>query len=418
MSIKVIGIGLDGLVGLGEQAREKIAQATILVGSKRHLSYVVQSTVPHLILDDFLAVTEKIATLLDEGEEIAILVSGDPLFFGLGRLLLERFPSDQISFYPYLTSIQLAFSRIKQPWQDAQIISIHGRSFEPLITALQQGREKIAILTDPQNSPCAIAKLYLQLDLPIDYQFWVCANLGDPDSERIWSFQKTEIDGLLESEFPSLSVLILLRQERVIQGAKFPLFGLQDEVFHSFSDRPGLMTKREIRIQILGELELFPGQIIWDIGAGTGSVSLEIARLCPTSTVYAIEKTAIGITLIEQNLKTFSVTNVQTVYGSAPAILEGLPAPDRIFIGGSGGKLRDILSYSRKQLTPNGRIVLALATLEHLQEAVTWFKEQQWRYHLLQVQISRSVSFAELTRFLPLNPITLVSASNRPYSKF
>ena len=360
----------------------------------------------------FLKVSDQIDNLMTQGEAVVVLVSGDPLFFGLGRLLLERFPTSDLSFYPHLTSVQLAFSRVKQSWQNAEIISIHGRSLEPVITALQQGKEKIAILTDPQNSPQAIAQLYLQLDLPIDYQFWVCANLADPVSEVVRCFAKSELENLIKQEFPSLSILVLIRQERVIKVEKLPLLGIKDELFHSFADRPGLMTKREVRIQILGELDLMPEQIVWDIGAGTGSVSVEIARLSVTSQVYAIEKTAAGITLIQQNIDSFALSNVKYIYGHAPTILAGLPAPDRIFIGGSGGELLNVLSYCAKQLKPDGRIVLALATLEHLHQAMNWFSKANWHYHLLQVQLSRSVSIAALTRFLPLNPITLISASH------
>ncbi len=410
--INIIGIGLEGLAGLGEIAKEKIAQATVLVGSPRHLQYIPQSArARRVLLDNFWTIAQDISQL----EDIAILVSGDPLFFGLGRILLERFPAEQLAFYPHLTSIQLAFNRIKQTWQDAQIISVHGRSLLPLISALQEGKEKIAILCDPQNNPQAITLLYLQLDLPVDYQFWICSNLGDPSQEKICSFQGEQINELINQEFPSLSVLILLRQTRIIKKQSFPVLGLKDEFFHSFADRPGLMTKRETRLQILAELELSNEQTIWDIGSGTGSVSIEIARLSPSSRIYSIEKTDMGITLINKNIQTFSLSNVHIVHGSAPDVLEDLPNPDRIFIGGSGGKLEEILNHIQSRLSRGGRLVLALATLEHTYEALTWLKQQRWQYDLIQMQISRSVSLGDLTRLIPLNPITIVSASNETY---
>jgi precorrin-6Y C5,15-methyltransferase (decarboxylating) len=171
------------------------------------------------------------------------------------------------------------------------------------------------------------------------------------------------------------------------------------------------MTKKEIRVLILGELALQPEQIIWDIGAGTGSVSLEIARLSPSSQIYAIEKTAMGISLIEQNCQRLQINNVTPVYGQAPAILADLPSPQRIFIGGSGGNLSSILDQCQTKLSKDGVIVMALATVEHLQLALTWLKQQQWHYHLLQVQISRSVALGDLTRFTPLNPVTLISCN-------
>ena len=161
---------------------------------------------------------------------------------------------------------------------------------------------------------------------------------------------------------------------------------------------------------ILGELALQPQQVIWDIGAGTGSVSIEIARLCPTNKVYAIEKTAAGSALIAQNCHRFGVENVVSVRGTAPEILQQLPRCDRVFIGGSGGNLTPILEAC-SCLPAGGVMVIALATLEHLNTALDWFKRQDsWEYQLLQVQLSRSVPIAQLTRFAPLNPVTIVSA--------
>jgi precorrin-6Y C5,15-methyltransferase (decarboxylating) len=189
------------------------------------------------------------------------------------------------------------------------------------------------------------------------------------------------------------------------------MLGLPDQVFASFSDRPGLMTKREVRILILGELTLQPKQIIWDIGAGTGSVSIEIARLSGTSQVYAIEKTSIGNVLIEQNSRRLQVNNVISIHGTAPDVLQQLPAPNRIFIGGSGGNLNSILDSCDTRLAPGGIVVLALATLEHLNTALGWLKSHCWDYRLLQVQLSRSIPVGQLTRFTPLNPVTILTAT-------
>jgi len=405
--INVIGIGPDGLSGLGELVRTKIAQCSILVGTARHLSYIPESPVRRLLIDDFLSLSGKLAD-----EDIVVLVSGDPLFFGLGRLLLERFPAEQLAFYPHLTSVQLAFNRIKQTWQDAQIISVHGRSLLPVVAALREGKTKIAILCDPHNNPSSIARLYLQSDLSVDYQFWICSDLGDPLKETIHSFEGQQINELLEREFPSLSLLILLGQDRMIKIQDFPILGIKDESFYSFPDRPGLMTKREIRLQILSEMELLPGQTIWDIGAGTGSVSIEMARLSPSSSIYAIEKTDMGVVLINKNIQTFGLSNVQIIQGNAPSVLAELPIPDRIFIGGSGGKLEEILNYIQTRLPRGGRLVLALATLEHLCLTHAWLKKHHWKYHLVELQISRSVSLGDLTRLIPLNPVNIVSASN------
>jgi precorrin-6Y C5,15-methyltransferase (decarboxylating) len=476
--IHVIGIGLDGAAGLPDAAKRLIEQAALLVGSSRHLSYFPDHPGDRLLLNNFTDAIAQIRQLLEQAKgspstpqslsptpypppsipQIAILTSGDPLFFGLGRLLLEEFPAEQLTFHPHLSSIQLAFSRIKLPWHDVRFVSAHGRSLDELTQALHEGVEKIAVLTDGTNTPEAIANLVQGLDLPVCYKFWVCENLGGANERIVEAFHPRSLQS---QEFAPLNVVILQRLaalEKSLDLSALPLLGIPDQAFLSFSDRPRLMTKREVRVQILGELALQPLQVIWDIGAGTGSVSIEIARLCPASKVYAVEKTAIGSTLIEKNCLRFQVNNVTSIHGTAPAALETLPQPDRIFIGGSGGYLAPILDFCGERLVSGGRIVLALATLEHQSEALRWFAEQteeragewetegtgeyrsrggqergkvgaeeqematpaseghpsqskpKWHYRLLQLQISRSLPVASLTRLSPLNPILLLVA--------
>jgi precorrin-6Y C5,15-methyltransferase (decarboxylating) len=192
------------------------------------------------------------------------------------------------------------------------------------------------------------------------------------------------------------------------------MLGIPDSNFLAFSDRPGLMTKKEIRVLVLGELSLQPGQVIWDVGAGTGTVSIEIARLFPDSQVYAIEKTAAGTSLIEQNCRRFQLQNVISIHGSAPEILHRLRPPNRIFIGGSGGEISKILGVCALRMSPGGVIVLAMATLEHLAAVLSWKEERirrepNWNCRIMQVQLSRSVPVGSLTRFDPLNPVTIVT---------
>ncbi|HEY9834672.1 MAG TPA: precorrin-6y C5,15-methyltransferase (decarboxylating) subunit CbiE [Stenomitos sp.] len=413
--VHVVGIGLDGATGLTDTVRQIVEQATLLVGSDRLLSYFPNHPASRLVLGDFIKTIREIRAQLavaDTNSCIVVLATGDPLFFGLGRLLLEELPREQLTFHPHTSSVQLAFNRIKVPWQDARAISIHGRSMESLTVALQQGVDKIAVLTDGTNTPSAIARLLVALDLSNRYEFWVCENLGGSD-ERV---QCLSVDELSHKTFAPLNVVVLLRKsepgEQLIDVNSLPVMGLPDEIFLSFSDRPGLITKREVRLLILGELALQPRLTIWDIGAGTGSVSIEMARLSATSQVYAIEKTAIGSTLIEQNCQRLQVKNVTSIHGNAPGILQHLPAPQRVFIGGSGGNLKAILDICNVRLVPGGMVVLALATLEHLNTALDWFNSRHWQYRLLQVQISRSVPIGELTRFNPLNPVTIVTATH------
>ncbi|MGE5659142.1 MAG: precorrin-6y C5,15-methyltransferase (decarboxylating) subunit CbiE [Actinomycetota bacterium] len=433
--IHVVGVGMDGAPGLSESVRQIVEAATLLVGSDRHLSYFPNHLAERLVLGDLTeAVLEMKRRLRREEREgsdtlesasegavtdsltgcMVVLVSGDPLFFGLGRLLLALLPAERLRFHPHLSSVQLAFNRIKVPWHDARAISAHGRSFEELTQAFQQGADKIAVLTDETHTPAAIARLLVGLDLPTRYQVWVCENLGGT-GERV---EQWSVEALQKQSFAPLNVVVLLREQRPsaagLDLATVPFLGIPDASFLSYSDRPGLMTKREVRMLVLGELMLQPSQVIWDVGAGTGSVSIEIARLFSDAEIYAIEKSAAGTALIEQNCQRFQVKNVISIHGKAPDILHRLRSPNRIFIGGSGGELTKILGVCALRLLPGGVMVLALATLEHLSVVLGWLEERNrrepnWNYRLMQVQLSRSVPVANLTRFAPLNPVTLVT---------
>ena len=416
--IQVVGIGLDGAAGLSASVRAIVDQADLLVGSDRHLANFPDHPAEKWALQSFKSLIERIHRRLSQSnaETIVVLASGDPLFFGLGRLLLEELPPEHLTFHPNTSAIQLACSRIKVPWQDAQLVSTHGRTLGRLTQVLKQGAEKIVVLTDGVNTPNAIAKLLLELDLPGEHQIWVCENLGGPD-ERVRSFAPK---ALIDQTFASLNVVVLLWRPAVelesLEPNDLPAFGLPDSLFLSFRDRPGLITKREVRVLILAELALGPGQIVWDIGAGTGSVSIEIGRLYPQSKVFAVEKTAIGASLIRQNCQRFRVNTITPIHDKAPEALADLPCPDRIFIGGSGGQLQPILEMCGARLKSGGILVLAIATLEHLNLLWRWLERQttksnptHWRHRLLQVQLSRSVSVASLTRLSPLNPVTLVT---------
>lgn len=413
--IQVVGIGLDGREGLSPRLLQMIDQAAVLVGSPRHLSYFPDGLAETWVLGDLKATLDRLRHWLEAANSgiAVVLASGDPLFFGLGRLLLDYLPAESLTFHPHLSAVQLAFSRLKLPWQGATLISAHGRSTEELATALRRGDALIAVLTDPTHSPAVLGQLILTLGLPYGYRLTVCENLGD-DAETIYPLTPETVAG---KTFAALNVVVLQRQyEAGLDGEHLPLIGLPDRAFATFSDRPGLITKRDIRIQILADLDPRPGQIIWDIGAGTGSVSVEINRLCPTAQVYAVEKTAAGHGLIQQNQRCLGNANLHPIYGAAPDALGPLPDPDRIFIGGSGGYLAEILDRCAQRLRPQGRIVLALATLEHTSTVLAWARgtaasRSAWAVELRQIQVQQGVQVGALTRWQPLTPITVIALS-------
>lgn len=435
--IQVVGIGLSGLESLSPAALSVVQAATLVIGSPRHLQAFRQiyqkgesreaaETWP---LVDFAAVFERLRSHLTTHPQTraVFLATGDPLFFGIGRLLLSAFSPEQLVFHPQVSALQLAFSRLKMPWQDATLVSVHGRSEQPLMQALKRGDLKIGVLTDGVFTPGAIASLIAALDLPMTYQMWVCENLGgETESVRLHTHQPTRAS-TDEPTYAALNVVILLRQTDEIAGDdldqdaddRLPLIGLPDAVFKSFPDRPTLMTKREIRLLALGELAPRPGDTVWDVGAGTGAVSVELSRLCPAAQIYAVEKTAMGAALIRANVEKFAIAPIQVIHGRAPDALDVLPAPNCVFIGGSSGQLIPILARVSEVTQDNRavRVVLAIATLEHLSEVINWSHAQdnsrRWIIQATQINISRSLPVGPLTRFSPLNPVTLVTLKKR-----
>ncbi|BAC07725.1 bifunctional cobalt-precorrin-7 (C(5))-methyltransferase/cobalt-precorrin-6B (C(15))-methyltransferase [Thermosynechococcus vestitus] len=408
--IHVVGIGLDGLPGLAAAVQQIIDSATLLVGSDRHLQLIPQGDTPRLSLGNFNASLKAIQTHLDTtaNPQVVILTSGDPLFYGLGRWLLEVFAPDQLTFHPHLSAVQLAFSRLKLPWQDAVIYSAHGRDLAGLVPLLQRGVEKIAIYTDGEANIAAISRLYQALHIPVTYRAWVCQALGSAE-EAILPWDLAQPVTALPPVHP-LNLVVLLRQPQRLPPREQPIVGLGDDQFFTFADRPSLMTKREVRVLVLAELALTSTvEIVWDIGAGTGSVAVEIARLAPQATIYAIEKTAIGFQLIERNRRAFGLANLIPLQGTAPQCLRDLPPPDRVFIGGSGAQLLANLDYCWSHLNAGGRLVLAIATLEHQGQVLHWCQTHQINPQVLQVQLSRSVPLGQGHRLHPLNPVTLMT---------
>ena len=415
--INVVGVGLSGASSLAPEMLSIVRASTLLAGGRRHLSefrdLVDERGIEALPLEDFSSAFNQMRSHLSAHPtpQVTVLASGDPLFFGVGRLLLTAFPAEQLAFHPHVSAMQLAFSRLKLPWQNATVLSAHGRSEALLTQALKRGDDLIAVLTDGVITPSAIATLIASLDIPICYRLWVCENLGGA-REQIRAYSSSALATQTE-RFAALNVVVLQRQEADLSHpSALPLIGLPDSAFKGFCDRPTLMTKREIRLLLIGELAPRDGQVIWDIGAGTGSVSVELSRLCPTASLYAVEKTAAGVALIKENAARLAIAPIHAVQGRAPDVLPTLPAPSCVFIGGSSGSLIPILNYLLEHTAPR-RVVLATATLESLTEVLVWVKEDKpseaWHSQLMQVNISRSLPVGSLTRYSPLTPITLIT---------
>lgn len=414
--LHVVGIGLDGLVGLSPEAIACLKSASVIGGSQSHLQQVGDFPVKTLPLGkDMGAWLDQVEAMLRH-QSVAVLASGDPLFYGIGRLLTERFDRRSLRFYPHVSSVQIAFNRLGIPWQAATVVSVHGRAPDHLEHALKQGKSPIGILTDQQYTPGAIAHLVQTLRPPVHYRLWVCSRLGS-DQEQIEAIDLTVPIPItaLAHDFAQPNVVILEAQpplDATPLPQASPIFGITDANFHTFEDQPGLITKQEIRALSLSLLQLKPGVTVWDVGAGTGSISVEISRMVPDAQVYAIEKNAAGLGLIQKNCDRFGCDNVKAISGTAPDVLAALPPPDRIVLGGGGKDIRAIIGVCCQRIRPDGVLVAHFATLETCVAAQTTLQQQGWIIQLLQVNVARSAPLAttQTTRFVPLNPVLLLQA--------
>ena len=347
----------------------------------------------------------------------AILISrGDPLWYGIGRILLKNFSPDELYFYPANTCIQLAFSKLKKSWQDTKIISIHGRDSQELIKNLKKKEDKIAVLTDPNIKSLELIKKNLQeLNLVNKYDFWLFENIGLED-ERI-SFIKHEAK--LPQEISDLNIVILLKNEKSLVKTSLPLFGINDNYFKTFDDRPNLITKREIRIQILADLELPEFGMLIDIGSGSGTIGLEALRLRPKIELICIDKRLGSEVLITENAKNLGVRPLKIIEGDINQLLNKklkrlLLDSNRVVIGGCDKETKiEIIKVLSKFLKKGDIIVLPIITYEALQNVSNCLKQFNYETSINLIQTFKGISISEGTRFEPNNPVFIIKAKKK-----
>lgn len=432
--IFVIGIGYKPL---DKRATGIIANSKVILASDRLLDVFARYEEYELVKDRLKvnnSITEtidfmKILVSDDPASHITLLASGDPMFFGIGRRAVEEFGKDMVEIIPDLSSIQQAFSRIKEPWDDALFISLHGgpdpnrrRKLEYSlrdIPSLLEKHNKIAVLTDGVNNPSVIAQTLIDSaelsGLPaFELKLHVCEKLGYPD-ERITEGTPREIAA---QSFSDPNVVIIRRGAEArkcgsIEGKDKKntsiKFGLrEDEIIHS----RGLITKDEARAATIHKLRLPERGILWDIGAGSGSLSIETARLCPGLKVFAVEKDEEQIKNISANKEKFSVTNMEIINGLAPDALGGLPSPDRVIIGGSGGKIVEIIRTVGNRMQA-GIVVINAATLETLNKATDALREAHYAIEVFQISVSKMKQLGDSHTFSAQNPIFVIKGEKQ-----
>jgi precorrin-6Y C5,15-methyltransferase (decarboxylating) len=391
--ILVIGLSAAGAEALPPALVQRILAAQLLVGGLRHLRYFAEfagETVA--VTNNIDAVIRRVEQALRCDQAVVVLASGDPLWYGLGATLRRHFAAEQMEVIPAPTTAQLAFAALGEPWAEAALLSAHGRPLADVVAQICRA-PKAAILTDPTNHPAAIATALLRAGLAEETPCAVCENLGGSE-QRI---QRGTLRWMAGAAFAALNLVV------VWGGGRQPIApGLADE---AFATSGGQLTKREVRLLSLAELALGAGEVLWDIGAGSGSVGIEAARSQPTARVWAVEQRAPMLEHLHENLRRFPAPNLRASLGTAPAACADWPDPHAVFIGGSGGQLAALVALAQARLHPGGRLVINLATLEHLHETRTLLPDAR----IVQVQISRAVPILEMTRLDALNPVFIVT---------
>ncbi len=395
--IYVLGIGEDGPEGMPTGALSLIRSASLLAGGARHLDLFQDFARQRFVIRGSL---EDLYRALAEAEGSAVvLASGDPMFYGVGPKLVQRFGPEKVQVWPNVSSMQLAFARFGLSWDDATLHSVHSRPMRGL-ARLTASSPKIGLFTDSANSPSAIGRYLSDWNLG-EVQMLVGERLGGP-KERLWRGPARDAADL---EFDPLNVVILLNPQ-----ARRWTPGIHEDEFFQRKPIKGLITKWEVRVIALARMAVEPGSVVWDVGTGSGSVAIEAALVDPSVTVYAVEKNAEDCEIARQNLVKFVADNVELIHGTAPEACSDLPDPHAVFVGGSGGRLREILQLTVQRLRPGGRLVVDMATVENLAEALEGIRSCGLVPEASMVSIARSREIVGLTRFEALNPVFVVWA--------
>jgi precorrin-6Y C5,15-methyltransferase (decarboxylating) len=404
--VHIVGVGDDSLEGLSTAARQLIEQADVLIGAERSLAWAAGKAKRLEVGRDFDRLVEEIAARPDE--RIVVLAAGDPLFYGTARYLCDRLGKDRFEVVPHVSSMQLAFARVKESWDDAYLASLATQQFDRVLEKIRTAA-KVGLFTTEQHPPESVAQGLV--DRRIDYfTAYVCENLGSPD-ERVTHGSLASIAG---QHFGPLNVMILVRKpdvpDRPAEMAGRRLFGNPDELFLQSKPKRGLLTPSEVRAVALAELDLGPTSLVWDVGAGSGSVAIEAAQIAAGGTVYAIEMDPEDHQIIAANAQRFGVTNLVPVLGQAPEAWTGLPDPDAIFVGGTGRMVAKIVEQAFARLRSGGRLVANVNSIENLAAVREVLQAATDDAQVLMFNLSRGTYQLERLRFEALNPTFLLGA--------
>jgi precorrin-6Y C5,15-methyltransferase (decarboxylating) len=397
--LSLIGIGEDGIEALSPAARKMLAQAQLVVGGARHFALAGPLTAETMTWPSPLA--DAIPKILARrGSHVCVLASGDPFFYGVGTLLGAHVGPQEMQCFPAPSAFSLAAARLNWSLQDCCLMSLHGREFERIIPALQPNA-KILCLSWDETTPPRLAKLLCERGLGHSRIVVMEAMGGPRERTRATTAEAFDMEGIDPLNIVALEIAATA-QSRILPVAS----GLADSWFET----DGQLTKREVRAVTLSSLAPRRGELLWDVGAGSGSIAIEWLLSDPANRAIAIEARADRASLIERNAENLGVPHIEIIAGTAPEAFVNLPQPQAIFVGG-GASDPKLLDAAYAALSPAGRLVVNAVTLEAEAELARRFKAQCGE--LLRIEIARADSLGSFQAWRPALPVTQWSVTKR-----
>ncbi|MEU7835015.1 MULTISPECIES: precorrin-6y C5,15-methyltransferase (decarboxylating) subunit CbiE [unclassified Nonomuraea] len=393
--ITVVGIGADGWDGLPAESRRVLEAAEVLMGASRQLGLVPRSGAERVAWPSPLlpALPELMERYADR--QVCVLASGDPMFYGIGSTLVRLLGAARVRVLPHLSSLSLACARLGWPVEQVDVVSLVGRPLAALNAAILPGR-RVLVLGAGRDAPALVAGLLTGLGYGPS-PMTVLSDLGAA-SESVRT-------GTAEKWAGATSVLQVIAVECVAGPGAEPFArvpGLPDTAF----EHDGQLTKREVRAVSLSRLAPLPGELLWDVGAGAGSIAVEWLRAHPSNAAVAVESRADRVAAIRRNADRLGVPALRVVEGRAPVALEGLPAPDAVFVGG-GATAPGMLETCWAALRPGGRLVVNAVTLESESLVAGWYARLGG--DLVRLSVQRAAPVGGFTGWRAAMPVTVWS---------
>jgi precorrin-6Y C5,15-methyltransferase (decarboxylating) len=398
--VTIIGMGLSP-EDLTTRHLQLIESADILVGGQRLLDYFKTTAAQKQPIDKNIAKAVEFIKDRMKTQSVVVLASGDPLFFGIGSILVKAFGPENVVIYPNISSVAAAFARIKEPWSQVRVVSLHGRKNDDALFKALNEANAVAVFTDPTRNPAWIAKRLIA-EAFVNFRMCILESLGTAAERFNWY----DLEQVSTTTFSEPNLVVLKRSTRAQRLNQIPHLGVPDNYF---LHEKGLITKSEIRAISLAKLQLLPDHVLWDLGAGSGSVSIEAARLARRGKIIAVEKNLARIEQIKINMHQFGITNMEVVQAVLPDGLAGLPQPDRIFIGGGGRNLKNIIKAAVDLLKSNGIVVINTVLMPNVLAAMETLAELGLKTSMIQAQISHSHKMPWAERLEAQNPVWIVS---------